>query len=282
MQKSINAWSADPSSSFEEMFAQLAAAGFEGVELNVDAGGAHALTMATDNAQLAELRALSIQHNLPVVSVASSLWRGLMGTPGAEAEEQGRALLTQQLKCAHALGAKGILSVPGGLSDTVSLAQAHETCAARLRTWLPFIEDYGLFVGLENVWNMFFTSPFDMCGMIDAIGSPLIGAYYDIGNVTAFSRTEDWIDILGERIGLVHIKDFARAGGVNSGGSFCALGKGSVDWGRAVPALRRAGFDGHLTAEVFKCHEQSYEQFYQDTAMAMDQIINIKTGEKTA
>jgi len=275
MKKALNAWSVDPDIGFEEMFPQLAAAGFDGIELNVDAGGAHALTMDTDKARLAEIKALSVKCNLPVVSVATSLWRGFMGTPGAEAEETGRALLAQQLKCARALGAKGVLTVPGGLSDTISLSQAYETCLARLRAWLPLIEEYGLFVGLENVWNMFFTSPFDMRGMIDAIGSPLVGAYYDVGNVTAFSRTEDWIAILGKRIGLVHIKDFARAGGPNSGGKFCGLGRGSVDWSRAMPTLRRAGFDGYLTAEVFKNENQSYEQFYLETSEAMDQIIKI-------
>jgi len=277
MKKSINAWSADPNAGLEETFAQVKAAGFDGIELNVDRSGnsACSLSMESNETRLAEIKALSERYNLPVVSVASSLWGGTMGTPGAGASEQGRALLAQQLKCARVLGATGILTVPGGMSDTVSLAQAYETCAANLRAWLPLIEEYGLFVGLENVWNTFFTSPFDMRSLIDEIASPLIGAYFDVGNVTAFSRAEDWIDILGARIGLVHIKDFARKGGPNSGGEFCPLGRGSVDWSRAIPALRRAGFNGCLTAEVFKEGGQFYEEFYCETSKAMDQIINI-------
>ena len=274
MKKSINAWSADPGIGFEELFAQISAAGFDGIELNVDGSGssAHSLSMDTSETQLVGIKALSETYGLPVVSVASSLWGGLMSVPGGA---EGRTLMERQLKYARVLGAKGILTVPGGMSDTVSLARAHENCAINLRAWLPLIEEYELFVGLENVWNMFFTSPFDMRNMIDRIGSPLVGAYYDVGNVTAFSRTEDWIEILGSRIGLVHVKDFARAGGPNRGGDFCLLGKGSVDWSRVIPALRCAGFDGYLTAEVFKKSGQSYEEFYRETARAMDEIINI-------
>jgi len=273
LKKSINAWSVDPETGFEAMFRQLSAAGFEGIELNVDGanGSAHSLSMDTHEARLAEIKALSEQYGLPVVSVATSLWGKMPMT-----EISSRALLEQQLKCARALGARGILTVPGGMSDTVSLTRAYENCAASLRAWLPLIEEYGLFVGLENVWNTFFTSPFDMLGFIDELGSPLVGAYYDVGNVTAFSRTEDWIEILGGRIGLVHVKDFKRNGGANSGGTFCALGKGSVDWSRAVPALRSAGFGGYLTAEVFRENGQSYEDFYHEISQALDQIISIQ------
>jgi len=269
MKKSINAWSIDPSIGFEAMFTQVKAAGFGGIELNVDKAGAHSLTMDSSEAELAGIRALSEKYGLPVASVSSSLWGGKMAGP------EGKALLEQQLKCARALSAKGILTVPGGMSGTVSLARAWESCAANLKSWLPMIEAYGLFVGLENVWNMFFASPFDMRNFVDALGSPLVGAYYDVGNPVAFSRTEDWIEILGGRIGLVHVKDFKRAGGVNSGGAWRQLGHGSVDWGRVIPALRRAGFDGYLTAEVFKEEHQSYEEFYSETAQAIDKIINI-------
>lgn len=267
MKKAINAWAVDPNLGFAEMFAQVKAAGFDGIELNVDRPGAHSLTMETSDAELEHIRAISIVYGLPVVSVASSLWGS------AQTAEKGCFLLERQLKCARALGARGVLTVPGGMSDTVSLARAYGSCVAAYKSWRPLIEGYGLFVGVENVWNAFFTSPFDMRGFIDAVGSPRVGAYFDVGNTVAFSRAEDWIEILGGYIGFVHVKDFMRAGGVNRGGTFCPLGKGSVNWGRVLPALRGAGFDGYLTAEVFKEDNQPYREFYRETAQALDKII---------
>ena len=39
MLKSLNAWTVDASTGFAEMFRQVRAAGFDGIELNVDAPG---------------------------------------------------------------------------------------------------------------------------------------------------------------------------------------------------------------------------------------------------
>ena len=56
MKKSINAWSVPGGVPFAEMFRQLAEAGFEGVELNLDGdnGSLHALTENTTAAEAAE------------------------------------------------------------------------------------------------------------------------------------------------------------------------------------------------------------------------------------
>ena len=55
MKKSLNAWTVDPAAGFEQMFRELKAAGFDGVELNVDreGAGAHSLTLATTRQELA-------------------------------------------------------------------------------------------------------------------------------------------------------------------------------------------------------------------------------------
>lgn len=81
MKKSINAWTVEDAAGFPELFRQIKEAGFEGVELNVDAEGhsAHSLTLDTTPAELEEIAALSRQYQLPVVSVSSSLYGGKMG-----------------------------------------------------------------------------------------------------------------------------------------------------------------------------------------------------------
>jgi len=199
-----------------------------------------------------------------------------MGTGDAEKIAFGKRLIEQQLKCAGALGAKGILVVPGGICERVSIARAYENSLKNLTSWFPIINEYKLFVGVENVWNTFFLSPFDMREFVDKCGSPYIGAYYDVGNVVAFTWTEYWIEILAHRIGLIHIKDFARKGMVNCGGTFCDLGTGSIVWERVIPALRNAGFDGYLTAEVGKSGKYSaYPEFYRATAETIDKFIQI-------
>ena len=57
MKTSINAWSVKGDTGFEEMFAQISAAGFDGIELNVDAPGtAHGLYMDMTDGDLAAIR----------------------------------------------------------------------------------------------------------------------------------------------------------------------------------------------------------------------------------
>ena len=129
MKKSINAWSIPGQISFEEMFRQIHEAGFEGIELNVDAPGrsAHSLSLDTTDEELAYIASLAQRYSLQISGISTSLWGGHMGTPGEE--EMCKHFLRKQLHCAEALGADGILIVPGGMSGG-----RNENAAGDLRT----------------------------------------------------------------------------------------------------------------------------------------------------
>ncbi len=112
-----------------------------------------------------------------------------------------------------------------------------------------------------------------MCRFVDELDCEYIAAYYDVGNVIAFSWSEYWIELLGKRIKNIHVKDFKRNGWINCGGDWADLLKGDVNWAKVVPALREAGFDGYLTAEVGKSDgSQSWDAFYAEVADAVGQI----------
>lgn len=272
MKKSLNAWSIESSLTFEEAFAALRNAGFDGIELNLDCSGSssHAFSMNTSADDLAEVRRLSEKYALPVVSVSTSL-SGQCGNP--DAEEAMYTILMKQIEIAKGLGASGILHVPGGMNESVSLDAARKNSIAFFKKYLSEIEDSGITVGLENVWNGFFLSPYDMASMIDEIGSPAIGAYFDAGNMIAFSTSEYWIEVLGERIKYVHVKDYKRSGGINSGGTWQDITRGSADWKKIIPALRLTGFDGYLTGEVFNNSGIPMEEYYKKVAGEIGTII---------
>jgi len=179
-------------------------------------------------------------------------------------------VLRKQLEAAQALGAEVVLVVPGGMTAQRSFAKAHRNVRTTLREIASEIEGSGVRVGLENVWNSFFGSPDDMARLIDDLGSPAIGAYFDVGNVAIFSSPEDWIEVLGKRIMAIHVKDFARAGGY--GGSWANLLEGTIRWERVVQALQAAGFDGYLTAEL-PAMPNTPDFLYSITSQALDIII---------
>lgn len=274
MKKAINAWSIPNHITFAEMFQDISSFGFEGIELNLDADNSscHALTMGTGEDVFAEINELAEEYNLPVVSISTSLTGGKLGSGDKAIRESGKDIIRKQLECAAALGADTILTVPGGMTEDISLLYAYENSFTAIEELKPEIEAAKINVGLENVWNGFFTSPFDMNNFIDRLDSVYIGAYFDVGNVVAFSDPEYWIEILDHRIRKIHVKDFKRLNGINRGGCFVNLLEGDVNWSKVIPALRAAGYGDYLIAELAIMPEHS-EYLYKTTSMAMDSIL---------
>ena len=283
MKKSLNAWSVPNDVDFTDMFRDLAAAGFAGVELNLDRVGhqVHSLTMETSDEELQAIRLAAEEAGIEICGISTSMGGGTGSNDPAVRDEQRRILL-RQLELAQALGADAVLTVPGGMNigepawpgdDTVtSLAEAHVNALAFYRDLKPEIEASGIQVGVENVWNGFFTSPFHMASFIDAVDSPYVGAYLDVGNMLAFSSPEPWIEILAHRIKKIHVKDFKRNAGIFSGGAWVNLLEGSANWPAIIAWLREVGYDNYLTAELeITKHKPSY--LYEITSKALDIIL---------
>jgi len=274
MKKSLNAWSLEGNLSFEESFAAVKNAGFDGIELNLDANGSsqHSLSLDDGEERYAEIRALSEKYQLPVVSISTSMG-GQLGAEDPAVVERMDKVLFKQIEAAKALGAKGILTVPGGMNGDITLNRARRNSIEFLKARLEKIEASGIIVGVENVWNGFFLSPYDMASFIDEIGSDYVGAYFDAGNMLAFSVSEYWVEVVGSRIKFVHVKDYKRNGGLNSGGTWQDITHGSADWSKIIPALKAAGFDGYLTGEVFSDGTVPFPDYYTKVAGEIASII---------
>jgi hexulose-6-phosphate isomerase len=277
MKKSINAWTVDAADDFEAAFRAVKEAGFEGIELNVDRDGysAHSITLEKGT-DLEALAGLSRKYSLPVVSISTSLG-GNTGLADRENRRRAHKVIRRQIECAKALNAGAVLSVPGGVSGDLSLQEARGNSLECYRELGEEIAASGILVCLEQVWNGFFTSPFDMARFIDELDNPSIGAYFDVGNVLAFSWPEYWIEVLGNRIRRVHVKDFKRSGGLFQGGNWVDLGTGDADWRKVIAALRKAGFDGYLTAETSITESAvpgiTYPAYYKTVSEALGSII---------
>ncbi|MDR2135190.1 MAG: sugar phosphate isomerase/epimerase [Treponema sp.] len=278
MKKSINAWTVNTADSFEAAFRAVKEAGFEGIELNVDGDGhsAHSITLERGT-DLDAIAGLSRKYALPVVSISTSLG-GNTGLADRENRQRAHKVIRRQIECARALDAGAILSVPGGAGGDLSLREAYKNSLECYREIGDEIAVSGIDVCLEQVWNGFFTSPFDMARFIDDLGNPRIGAYFDVGNVLAFSWPEYWIETLGSRIRRVHVKDFKRNGGLFQGGKWVDLGKGDARWHKVIPALRNAGFDGYLTAETSIAESEvpgiGFPAYYRTVSEALGKIID--------
>jgi len=165
-------------------------------------------------------------------------------------------------------GADTVLVVPGVVTEDVSYAAAFDLSQKSIRELLPTAEQLGITMALENVWNKFLLSPLEFREYVDGFDHELVKAYFDVGNILLYGYPHQWIDILGERIVKVHIKDFDT-----NTKNFVALLTGSVDYPRVTNALRGIGYNGYLTAELSP-YPQFPEQMVHDTAAHLERIVN--------
>ena len=273
MKKSINGWSFPAEYTFEDCLKAAKKTGFDGIEFNLDRENkGHSFTLSTTDEEILAVKTLCEQYGIVPVSVSSSLHSGIWSMTDVKTVEYAMNVLKTQLNAAKLLGADTILVVPGGMPDGITLKQARANSIANLKAAEDMIRASGVTVGLENVWNGFFLSPYDMISFLDDLNSDAFALYFDLGNMVAFSNSEYWAEIVGSRTAKIHIKDFKRTNGINRGGVFCDLLKGDLNFKAAMAALKKEGFDGYMTAEVSKAEGVEWEEFFASVSKAEDII----------
>ena len=248
----INQW-AMPGLDVRAASALAKRAGFEAIELNLDEDGE--LGLGASDADAQSLGRTVGDVGLRVGGLATGLyWRHSPTSDDVVTRRKASDIAKRQLTLAHALGAGAILVVPGGVGapmggPLVRYDVAYERAQEFVAALAPEAESAGVDLAVENMWNKLLLSPLEMRQFVDGAASERVGVYFDVGNVLLYGYPEHWIDILGPRIRRVHLKDFRRAVGTLDG--FVDIGAGDVDWEAVGGALRRAGYDGPLTAEMF-------------------------------
>ena len=111
--------------------------------------------------------------------------------------------------------------------------------------------DAGVVIGLENS-----LSPADNKKLVDLVGQPAVGVYYDLYNMAVYGHREQavpGIKLLGkERICMVHVKN----------GKMLIEEPGPIDWPAAFRDLRQIGYKGWY---VYETSHGSTEDCIQDT-----------------
>lgn len=271
MKFGINQWCFPAGTELEQIFAQAGEAGFDGVELNLLPEGEKGLTMASDDQEVRKIADLARRYGMPIPSIATGLhWNFPLTSPDPEVRATGRRVVEKMLHVAALVGADTVLVVPGLVTGETSYDQAFALAREALRGLAPVAEKHQVHIGVENVWNKFLPSPLEFAGFVDAIGSPCVGAYFDVGNVLAFGFPEQWIRILGKRIRKVHVKDFRPEIGNIRG--FTSLLNGEVNWPQVAVALAEIGYADFVTAELAP-YRFYPEQLIPDTAAHLRRIF---------
>lgn len=247
MKKGISFW-AYRNKTYKEVFEHAKKSGFDGVEVTLDPQGE--LTMETSDEEVLAIKQQAKDAGIQLYSVASGLYWTYSFTSNDETvREKAKNIVRRQLQIAKLLECDSILVVPALVNEEVPYDVAYNRAFDAMSELAYDAEKYGVCIGVENVWNKFLLSPLEYRDFIDKIGSPYVKAYFDVGNVVYDGWPEQWINILGNRICKIHIKDYVRDNRTLSG--FCDLGKGDVNFEKVLSALNNVGYKSYCTAEVF-------------------------------
>ncbi len=272
MVKSISFWSFPDGMTVEERMKMAKQAGFEGIELTVEAEGE--ITPDSSAADMPRFVDMAGEIGLELRTLATGLgWEFPACGPDPDVTATGVALVRKSLELAEALGAETILVVPCTVAPDYPYDQAYDDCVETFCDLAEDAEAAGVCIGLENVWNKFLPSPLEFAGIIDEIDEDYVGAYFDVGNVIPNGYPDQWIRILDDRIKAVHFKDFRESIGTGTFDGFVDLLEGDVPWDAVMDALGDIGYDGPVTGEMMPPYPHHPERLIEATSRSMDAIL---------
>lgn len=228
--------------SYADKFKALKDLGFDGVEFDSPSGH-----------KIQDVREAAEKVGLPIHGVVDSThWKIRLSSPDAAVRERGLQDLLTAIRDSHALGGNAVLLVPGHGRDGTPEAVAKRSIE-QIRKALPLAARLGQRILIENVWNQFLYQhggPADQsadlyAGFIDQVGSPWVGAYFDIGNHRKYGVPSQWAKTLGKRLVKIDVKDYDH-----KADKWAGIGQGTVDWENLRGVLKDIGFTGWATAEV--------------------------------
>ncbi|TDB62283.1 sugar phosphate isomerase/epimerase family protein [Arundinibacter roseus] len=229
--------------SIMDKFKMLKDLGFDGVELD---------SPHTFNSK--EILAARDKTGLELPGVVNSVhWKSPLSDPNPAT----RALCVESMKTAlndcKMYGGTTVLLVPAVVNQGISYQEAYERSQAEIRKLLPTAEKTGIKIALENVWNNFLLSPMEAARYVDEINHPLVGWYFDVGNIVRYGWPEHWIEVLGKRIMKLDIKEYSRKKQADEGiwkGFEVDIMDGDCNWPAVNKALAKIGYSGWASAEV--------------------------------
>ena len=174
---------------------------------------------------------------------------------------------------AKLLGGTSVLHVVR-YNKNISYLQNYEETKEIIQRAVDHAEKTGIMILCENVWASYLIEPMGMARFIDEFDSPMVGIYFDVGNVVRWGWPEHWLEVIGNRAKKLDIKEYDLTVAMNEGmrkGFSKPLGEGSIDWEKVRAQLARLNYEGWATAEV----RGGDRERLAEIAAEMDRVLDL-------
>lgn len=230
----------NPMADVVEEIEGYAAAGFDFIDLTLEPPAAYSATLPIGRVRNAlERTGLGIVgHTAYYLPIAS---------PFPEVRESALAEIERDLYIFSVLGATKANIHPFTWVPLHENRWIREANISAFRRLNERAQELGLKLMLENSPHLFNT-PRDLSAVFAAV--PELGFHLDVGHAnleTEHNLTVELASLFANRLEHVHFSD-------NNGGNLdlhLPLGVGKIDWRWIVHILKRVGYDGTITLEVF-------------------------------
>jgi hexulose-6-phosphate isomerase len=250
--------------SYADRFALARDVGFEAIEMQtID---------KPEDAQ--EIQEASKKTGLKIHSVMNmDHWRLPLSSNDPQVVNGSVKGMETSLRNAALWGAETVLLVPAVVDANTSYKDAYTRSQRVIRErLLPIAKDTKVTIAVEEVWNKFLLSPIEFARYVDEFESPLVKAYFDVGNIVLYAFPQDWIRTLGPRIVKIHLKDF-NFDRRNGRFFWKNIGEGDIDWQEVRRALNDIKYAGFVTTEL----NGGDRAYLKDVADRVDRFL---AGEK--
>lgn len=181
--------------------------------------------------------------------------------------------ISEAIEQAKYLGANSVLHVVR-YNKGISYLQNYQETQDIIRRGIKAAEKHDIMILCENVWASFLIEPIGMARFIDEIDHPLVGIYFDVGNVVRWGWPQHWIEVIGKRAKKLDIKEYDLNVAMKEGmrqGFGKPLGEGSIEWPKVREQLAAIEYSGWATAEV----KGGDEQRLAEIAAQMDRVLDL-------
>jgi L-ribulose-5-phosphate 3-epimerase len=239
---------------------------FDRFQLAIDCGfeGLEAQTI-TDQKEAEQIKEAADKAKLRIHSVMNMAhWANPLSSSDPAKVAASMKGMETSLRNAKLWGADTVLLVPAVVDPTTTIPQAWERSVPQIKKLIPLAKELNVVIAIEEVWNKFLLTPYDLNKYVDEFKSPWVKAYFDVGNIVMYGYPQEWIRALGKRIVKFHLKDFDT-----KTRNFVNLREGSIDWPEVRKAIGEIGFNGYLTVEL----SGGDAAYLQDVSRRVDKIL---------